>query len=112
MMRTVCRASAGFGTCSTEAGGRSVRDVEEPRSLELIVVLLRATDGSNEGLQFSDQFGVKVEVDLLLAIAPGFRRVGMDLDEQAVRVERNRCLAQFQHHVGASAALARVDDDG
>src|SRR5258708_5725090 len=116
MMRTACRASsagAGAGARSTAGGDCRWREDAWLDAPELIGRELEGTsDGGDKRFQFRDQFGIEIEVDLLLAVAPGFRRVGVDLDEEAVGIERDRRLAQFEDHVGATAALAGVDDDG
>ena len=65
----------------------------------------------NERLKLLHELGVKVEVDLLLAVAPRLGGIWVHLDEQAVDVQRHGRLAELDDEVGAPAALARIDDD-
>ena len=70
------------------------RGEDEPLAPELMRDLAWTTHGGNERLYRLDQRLVKVEPDLLLAVAPRLGGIRMHLDEQAVGVERDRRLAQ------------------
>lgn len=63
-------------------------------------------------MQLAGKFGEGGEVDLLLAIAPGFGGGGMDFDEEAVGTEGDGSFTEFGDEVGAAAALTGIDDDG
>src|SRR5260221_14599249 len=104
MMRTVWRAGPAPGTAAGEGeeAGRGEADLFAPGLMSF--KLVRASHCGNKRFQFLDQFFVKAEIDLLLAVAPGLRRVWVDLDEQAVGVERGRRLAHLEDHVGPAAA--------
>src|SRR5204863_2291998 len=73
---------------------------------------LRLADGGQERGQLGWETGETGQIQLLLAVAEGFRRVRMDFDEKTVRAHGNRASAKHFHQIDTSAALAGIDDDG
>ena len=71
-----------------------------------------AADCGEEGLQLANEGGESGEIDLLLPVAHGFGGVGMHLDNEAVGTHCNGSAAKRDDEIGASTALAWIDDDG
>ena len=70
-----------------------------------------AASGGDERFQRHHQLLESRQIDLLRSVAPGFGRVGMDLDEQGICADGHGAFAHRDDEIGAARALTGVDDD-